>query len=173
MKSTLKRLDAAHKRLVDTVSAVDPRLLSQRPSENQWSIAEVVQHLCLVEERVLSEFKTHLELPPARVGFWKRLIPARIVTLRLVKVEAPKATRPSSPPPALEELLKSYDRRRAQLKELCIQEGRERLRNIRLKRPLLGDIDGLAAIAMLGFHEQRHLKQIREILKKLEHPSKN
>jgi hypothetical protein len=28
-------------------------------------------------------------------------------------------------------------------------------------------MDGAAAISMVAFHEQRHLKQIREILKKL------
>jgi hypothetical protein len=36
-----------------------------------------------------------------------------------------------------------------------------------MKHPFFGDMDGAAAISMVAFHEQRHLKQIREILKKL------
>jgi hypothetical protein len=32
----------------------------------------------------------------------------------------------------------------------------------------MGDIDGVAAVSMLNFHEERHYKQIREILNKLE-----
>jgi hypothetical protein len=54
------------------------------------------------------------------------------------------------------------------LKQFCAACGRERLKTISVKHPFLGDIDGVAAVSMLNFHEERHYKQIREILKKLE-----
>ena len=69
MKSTLKRFDAVHKRLVNTVNAVDPALLSKRPAEKEWSVAEVVEHLCLVEGAVRSYLESKLDQPPVKVSF--------------------------------------------------------------------------------------------------------
>lgn len=167
MKGTLKRLDTVHEKLSMAIRTTNPSLFSKRPSENEWSIAEVVQHLCLVEEHVFKDLKKSLASGPAKVGFLKKLIPMRLVSLRLVKVKAPKAVRPNDPP-AMDELLKTYDQVRAELKRLCAEHGRERLKEVCFKHPFLGDIDGVAAVSMVNFHEERHYKQIREILKKLE-----
>lgn len=167
MKSTLKRLDAVHERLATAVSAVDPELLSKRPAENEWSVAEVVEHLCLVEGVVMGYLKSKLNEPPVKVSFLKKLLPMRIVSLRVKRLEAPKIVRPSANLPPMDELLKKYNALRADTKETCVKEGHERLSNICLKHPYFGDMDGAAAVSMIAFHEQRHLKQIREILKKL------
>lgn len=166
MKRTLKRLDSVHARLSAAISATHSRLFSERPAQNEWNIAEVIQHLCLVEERVLEELQKSLDGPPAKVGFLKKLVPMRIVSLRLIRVKAPRAVRPGNPP-AMDELIKNYDRARANLKKLCAKYGRERLKKVSVKHPFLGVIDGAAAVSMVAFHEQRHYKQIREILKKL------
>lgn len=167
MKSTLKRLDAVHQQLASTVSAVDPALLSQRPAENEWSITEVVEHLCLVEGAVMGYVKSKLHEPPVQVSFLKKFLPMRIVSLRVKRLQAPKIVQPSQNLPSMDELLKKYDTIRADTKEVCIKEGRERLSGVCFKHPYFGDMDGAATVSMIAYHEQRHLKQIREILRKL------
>jgi hypothetical protein len=167
MKSTLKRLDAVHERLATTVNAVDPALLSKRPAENEWSIAEVVEHLCLVEGAVMGYLESELDQPPVKVGFLAKLKPMRIVSLRFKRLQAPKMVRPSDNLPSMEELLKKYDHLRQKTKRICNEAGHARLAQIRFKHPYFGDLDGTAAVSMIAFHEQRHLKQIRDILKKL------
>lgn len=167
MKSTLKRLDAVHQQLASAVSAVDPALLAKRPAENEWSAAEVVEHLCLVEGAVMGYVKAKLKEPPVKVSFLKKLLPMRIVSLRVKRLQAPKIVEPARNLPPMDELLKKYDTIRADTKEVCIKEGRERLSGVCFKHPYLGDMDGAATVSMIAFHEQRHLKQIREILKKL------
>jgi hypothetical protein len=167
MKSTLKRLDTVHERLSTAVRNTNPNLYSKRPAENEWSVAEVVQHLCLVEERITEALEKSLAGGSPKVGPLKKLIPMRIVSHRFKKLKAPKMVTPSNPPP-LEENLEKYDRARGRLKQFCAECGRERLKTISVKHPFLGDIDGVAAVSMLNFHEERHYKQIREILKKLE-----
>jgi hypothetical protein len=167
MKSTLKRFDAVHERLVSTVSAVDPALLAKRPAENEWSVAEVVEHLCLVEGAVMGYLKSKLDQPPVKVSFWKKFLPMRIVSLRVKRLQAPKIVQPTANLPPMNELLKKYDALRADTKDVCVKEGRGRLSNICFKHPYFGDMDGAAAVSMIAFHEQRHLKQINEILKKL------
>jgi hypothetical protein len=167
MKSTLKRLDRVHEKLTTAINCVDPALLSKRPAENEWSVAEVVEHLCLVEGAVMNFLKSKLNDPPMKVSFVKKLLPMSIVSLRVKRLEAPKIVRPAADLPPMPELLKKYDALRANTKEVCIKEGRERLSQICFKHPFFGDMDGAAAVSMIAFHEQRHLKQINETIKKL------
>ena len=166
MKSTLKRLDTVHAQLTATVNGVDPALLSRRPAESEWSVAEVVEHLCLVEGAVMKGIKAKLDQPPAKVSFLRKFFPMRIVSLRVKRLQAPKYVQPSHDLPPVDELLEKFDALRANTKEICLKEG-ERLSNVCLKHPYFGDMDGAAAVSMIAFHEQRHLKQIREIVKKL------
>lgn len=167
MKSTLKRFDAVHERLKTTISAVDPALLSRRPAENEWSIAEVVEHLRLVEAAVMNYLQSTLDQPPVKISFFRKLLPMWIVSLRVKRLQAPERVRPAGNLPPVNELLENYDRQRETTKQICNEAGQERLSRIRFKHPYFGDMDGAAAVSMVAFHEQRHLKQIREILKKL------
>lgn len=167
MKSTLRRLDTVHAELKTTVKGVDPSLISKRPAENEWSIAEIIEHLCLVEEAVMKGIKVKLSQPPVKVSFLKKFFPMRIVSLRLKRLQAPKYVQSANDLPPLDELLEKFDAQRAKTKEICIKEGPERLSQVCLKHPYFGDMDGAAAVSMVAFHEQRHLKQIRETLKKL------
>jgi hypothetical protein len=166
MQRTLERLDTIHLKLSNTIDAVDPTLFQQRPAENEWSVGEVVHHLCLVEERVHSELKKALHRPPVKIGLLKKLLPMRIVALRLSRVQAPKAVEPVNPPDK-EESIRIYNEARAQLKQFCTTHGRSALKKTSVRHPVFGDIDGVAAIDMVAYHELRHYKQIREILKKL------
>jgi hypothetical protein len=167
MKRTLKRLDAVHQQLTSAVNAVDPAILAKRPAENEWSVAEVVEHLCLVEGAVMNYLQAKLDQPPVKISFLKKFLPMRIVSLRVKRLQAPKIVQPSNNLPPVDQLLKKYNTLRANTKEVCIKQGRERLSGVCFKHPYFGDMDGAAAVSMIAFHEQRHLKQIREILKKL------
>jgi len=166
MQRSLKRLDAVHKKLIETVSPLEPALFSERSSEDEWSVAEIVQHLCLVEERVIKDLKRELAKEPQSIGFLKRLVPTSIVSSRLVRVKAPKAVNPVA---VLEKdvAIENFNRARNSLKELCAAHGQDRFRKLVFKHPFLGDIDGVATISLVGYHEQRHYKQIREVLRKL------
>jgi hypothetical protein len=166
MNRSLKRLDSVHHRLIETVSPLEPGLFSQRPSKDQWSVAEIVEHLCLVEERVIKDLERAIAKEPQTVGFLKRLVPTSIVSFRLLRVKAPKAVNPVA---ALEKdvTIENFNRARSSLKQLCASHGHDRFRKLVFKHPFLGDIDGVATISFVGYHEQRHYKQIREVLRKL------
>ncbi|HLO01207.1 MAG TPA: DinB family protein [Pyrinomonadaceae bacterium] len=166
MKRVLQRLDAVHEKLLSTVSSVDPGVYAQRPADGEWSIAEIVHHLCLVEDRVIKELEGAIARGPRRVGFFRRLIPTSIVSSRLLKVKAPKAVSPLDAP-VREHALENFARTRNNLKTLCTTHGPNRLRNLVFKHPFLGEIDGVATVSFVAYHEQRHYKQIREVLTKI------
>jgi hypothetical protein len=127
----------------------------------------VIDHLCLVEGAVMKGIKAKLAQPPVKVSFLKKFFPMRIVSLRVKRLQAPKYVQPANDLPPLDELLRKFDAQRADTKEICNKEGPERLRQVCLKHPYFGDMDGAAAVSMVAFHEQRHLKQIHEIIRKL------
>src|SRR5207244_5043462 len=166
MKRSLKRLDSVHQKLIETVSPLEAGLFSERPSRDEWSVAEIVQHLCLVEERVIKDLEQAIAKEPQTVGFLKKLVPTSIVSSRLLRVKAPKAVNPVT---VMEKdvTIENFNRARNSLKKLCAAHGPDRFRKLVFKHPFLGEIDGVATISFVGYHERRHYKQIREVLKKL------
>jgi hypothetical protein len=170
MKKALQRLDSVHQKLLKTVSSLDESVYTQRPSENEWSVGEIVQHLCLVEARVIQELEGALVQEPRRLGFLRRMIPTSIVSVRLFRVRAPKGVTPLDAPPR-ELALEQFERARNNLKTLCATHGEERFRSLVFKHPFLGEIEGVATVSFIGYHEQRHYKQIRDVLRKLRNGS--
>ncbi|MEP6635377.1 MAG: DinB family protein [Acidobacteriota bacterium] len=166
MNKALKRLDSTHQKLLDAVTPLSAQVFSRRPGENEWSVAEIVHHLRLVEERVILEMEKELSKPPRKLGILRRLIPTSITASRLIRVKAPKAVTPLEPPPK-DENIAAFNTTRTKLKELCANHGQERLRQMVFNHPFLGQIDGTATVSFVGYHELRHYKQVREVLKKL------
>jgi hypothetical protein len=166
VKRTLARLNSIHGRLLNLIAETDEAQFVRRPSENEWSVAEIVYHLALVEGYVIKSLEQSLAQPPQRLPLFRRLIPTRIVASRLLRVKAPRGVQPLNPPPKME-LIEAFNGTRARLKTLCARHERARLRQVIFKHPFLGPIDGAATISFVGYHEVRHYKQIREVLKKL------
>lgn len=166
MERTLKRLDSTHEKLIVAVEPLSSQLFLQRPSETEWSVSEILHHLRLVEDRVIKELEKELAGTPQRLGLLRRLVPTSIVGSRLIKVKAPRSVTPTAAPEK-EKSLAEYNQTRSRLKSLCAAHGRKRLQLTVFKHPFLGPISGFAAISFLGYHEQRHLKQIHEVLRQL------
>ena len=166
MQRIIKRLDSTHEKLTATVTPLSPQIFCRRPSESEWSVSEILHHLRLVEDRVIKELEKGLATAPQRLSPLRRLIPTAIVGSRVIKVKAPQAMNPNEPP-EMEKSLANYNETRARLKSLCATQGRNRLKQIVFTHPFLGKISGVAAVSFLGYHEQRHLKQIKEVLTKL------
>ncbi len=169
MRRTLKRLDAVHEKLLRTVIPLDPQIFSQRPAENEWSVGDIVQHLFLVEERVIKDLEKAATRDPQRVRFVKRLLPTSIVSSRWFKVKSPKAVAPTAPADK-EAAIEALETARQKLKAFCELHDQARFRQMIFRHPFLGDIDGVATISFVSYHEQRHYKQIREVLRKIGAP---
>ena len=163
----IARLDATHRKLLDMIEPLDDELFARRPSPDRWSIAEIVHHLCLVEQRVIAQLEAALDAPPPRMKLRERLMPvALLVGSRVVRVKAPRAVEPLDAP-SKKEVVANYESVRARLKEFGTRLGRERLQQLAMKHPFLGTFDGVRAISFAGHHEQRHYKQIKETIKQI------
>jgi len=175
MKRALNRLDKVNDKLTAIVASLDDESFARQPAGGGWSVAQIVQHLALVELRVTRDLERAISRPPQRVSFIRRFVPTSIVSLRLLRVKAPQAVNPevnSGPDatgaiPGKSATIANYNRARNDLKSLCATHGNDRFRQIVFRHPFLGEIDGVAAVSFVGHHELRHFKQIREVLKQL------
>jgi hypothetical protein len=169
MEQLIADLDATHKQLMQLVESINPDLFSRRPSEVEWSIAENIHHLYLVEEATLKLLKKKLKEPPQQLGLMRRIFkpPTWVVGMRAIRVKAPKYVEPLNAPPK-REAIDNFNRVRADIKEIIAKNSKERLMQIVEKHPVLGNYDGLDWIKIAKYHEDRHFKQIKEVIKKLE-----
>jgi hypothetical protein len=167
MKRTLTKLDSTHERLIRTVSSLDRQTFETRPGSEFWSISEVVYHLSLVEEKVLRALEKSRQKENGKpIGILNRLKPISLVGVRTFKVKAPKLVEPLSPP-GKDSVLSKFELSRSELKQFALATGTRGLRHTSFRHPFLGTIDGIGALSFLHHHERRHLKQIKEILRKL------
>ncbi len=167
MEKVFAKLDATHRRLMETITPIDDERFKRRPSSTEWSIAEIIHHLCLVEQRVLKGLEAELSSPPVRVRLLQRVMPVSLlVGSRVIRVKAPKPVEPLDPP-SKEEVIANYENVRRSLKEFSTAHGPARMKQLAMKHPFLGTFDGVTAIAFVGHHERRHFKQIKETLKKI------
>lgn len=146
MKRVIKRLDKIHEKLTATVTPLDEKLFAQPPAGGGWSAAQILQHLCLVEERVTKDLEKAISRPARRVSFVRRFVPTSIVALRLVRVRAPQAVNPESKveedsttaPACKDEVMANYNRARNDLKKLCATHGEDRFRPNRFQTSIPG-----------------------------------
>ena len=167
MEAIVAKLNRSRAGLLSAVERVPAGRWQKRPGNGAWSAAEVVAHLTMVETAVVSGVTKWVQTEPKPVPVWKRLhLPLALTTLRLVK------TKTSIPLDARlvgekDAMLERYRTVREQTLAF-VEANRERdLRRWRRPHPFMGSFNGNTWLKFIGYHELRHTKQIREIVKSL------
>jgi MOSC domain-containing protein YiiM len=158
-------LETARAELRAGVEHVPESMRQARPGPDRWSVAEVLEHLAIVERGIaglllkLARATAEATEPPAR--------PASSADLGLLldrsqRVEAFDGALPSGQvewQAAADEL----ERARAQLLETIASIRHLPIDRVTAPHFLLGELDGRQWIEFVARHEQRHAAQIREI----------
>ncbi len=165
----LATLAAVRAELLATVRPLDDSSCRFQPSEPAaagWCVAEILLHLAKVESAIANglEAAARGEVPP-RASWFSRLLhfPPRWVQYRFPKMRAPRRVRPDEILPK-EELLGRLTALRERVLLAIASIPEEKLVRYRYPHPFLGTYNLLQWIELLGAHECRHLKQIREVL---------
>ena len=160
-------LDDTRARLVGAVEPLTAEQQSFRPSPERWSVAEIVEHLSIVEGRVARLLggllgKLGPEAARAEGSPVEPVTIARFVERSLTeKYAAPDEIRPKGAP--LSDSLCALRDSRAALRNL-----RERVERVdgtrtRFPHPVWGPLDLYQWLAFVGAHERRHLAQIEAL----------
>lgn len=172
-EEVLNYLDARRKELRDAIDSIPLSARNTEPTANQWSVAQVLDHLTIVDKRVA-----------AGVGKWiadargtglaqetettsvAGTIPNEKITDRSRKVEAPEEIRPRTDVDA-ETAWAELEQARAKLLAAFLTGDGLALGQVVQPHPVLGPINIYQWMLFCASHEARHTLQIREIAEQL------
>jgi hypothetical protein len=151
------------------VASVPESLRHVSPSAGRWSVDGVIEHLTMIERRVIGVITTKLaEARAAGVGRETEDTPV-LPTMgieraldRSVKLHAPELVQPKGTLTADAGLAALEESRRTVHRLIADADGLA-CREITHPHPVFGPTDLYTWIAFLGAHEARHADQIREI----------
>jgi hypothetical protein len=168
LQELLDHLDRHRAELRAAVETIPASVREQRPAPDRWSVAEVIEHLAIVEtrsaDRLLAKLTEARAQGIGRESETSPILPTIDSTAllnRSRKVSAPEVLHPSglTAEAALAALEESRRRFRA---ALDAADGLA-LGTLMMKHPALGEMTLYQWIGALGGHEARHAAQIREI----------
>ena len=161
----LAQSDAA---LREAVAPLSSAQWSWKPGAATWSIAEIAEHLVLVERGILFRLRT----APAD-GLEKTDGKERVLvnlTLRTVKFPAPARLVPTGKYPAQTDF--EIDMSTARAATLAwVRDPDTHLQQHVMPHPAFGELHGLQWLLMIAQHTLRHIAQIREVMAHPEYPA--
>ncbi len=170
IEAILEKLDRAQHSLLRATDAVPGNLWRTCPREGAWSAAELIAHVMTVERAVVAAADRILKKQPKHTPLLKRFrLPFAFAEMRVIRLKTPIPSDPN--------LLREKDTMLAELREVrgrtlaLIEETRNRdLSAYRWHHPFLGSLNAYEWFSLLGSHQIRHEKQLREIAASLPKP---
>jgi hypothetical protein len=168
IQELLDHLTASRADLRAAVETVAPEMRERRPAPDRWSVAEILEHLSIVEARVADRLTA--TLAAARIG---GLGPELETTPVMPTVDmrklldrantraAPEALHPHGM--AWAAAWEALDRSRERFCEVVQSGDGLALGTLTMPHPALGELTLYQWIGTVGGHEARHAAQIREI----------
>lgn len=143
---------------------------SLRPSPDAWSVAEIAEHLAIIEERLSRLFP--VMLTKAEAGGLQRSAdkPFQPVSVAEMiersareKYTAPETARPSGSVPLADSLAR-LERSREAIRALRPRLEALDLTEVTYPHPAFGPMSAYQWLIFIGAHEDRHLRQINSLL---------
>ncbi len=168
-EEVLNYLDKIRADLRAAVDSVPLESRNTKPTAEQWSVAQVLDHLAIVHSRVAALIKKSIVEaqasglgPETATSSVLQTIPTERILDRSRKVEAPEAILPREnvdAETAWTELMQAHEKLRAAF----LSGDGLALEQVIQQHPVLGPINMYQWTLFNGSHEARHTLQIREI----------
>ncbi|MGH9790415.1 MAG: DinB family protein [Candidatus Acidiferrales bacterium] len=153
--------------LLAAADAVPASQWQHSPAPGRWSAAEILAHVTMVEHAITEGARKVLAAEPRRYSLWRRLHPPLAIVLwRGIRRETPIPLDCSlvAEKAAMQQRLS--DARSRTLALLQENAGRN-LRRWCWPHPFLGPLNYYEWFRLLGYHDLRHAKQMREVTRTL------
>jgi hypothetical protein len=172
--------DQTRNRVAEVTTGLSEAQWRFKPAPDRWSIAENLEHMVIVHERILGPIRDRLAQAPAPpVDRDSREVDAIVLEKipdRSIKAKAPDVIEPTGQwtlPDALDRLLRNYERLAA------FVESTPDLRHHLIESPPLRIVTNGAFDSMDGYqwaltaaaHDERHVRQILELKSDPSYPS--
>jgi DinB superfamily len=147
----------------DTFQGLSSQQFLYRPDANVWSVADNLEHLIVVEKRVLSRIEALLREPPS-LSKRAALTDERVVDLItnvVDRMQAPLPVVPTSQWPP-EQLVPEFEKARQQTHEFAAAADGD-LRRRFITHYLYGELDCYQWLVLLSAHCRRHCSQSEQV----------
>lgn len=155
--------------ILKKVEPFDDQALNEKPSENEWSAMQILDHLHKMEEAITAGVAKTAEKNQRKKAMKK---PIQVSVIRKLKVDAPNHTVPEDRFFTLEEMKEKLNTSRNRLYEVYTHTDEETLENNSMPHPVFGDVPLVQWFPFIGYHEKRHLAQLEETLSKIDEKKK-
>jgi DinB superfamily len=140
---------------------------TEKPATNEWSTAEVVAHLIMVERSIVSNADRMVRKEPRPAPLWKRAhLPLWFAEVRLIRMKSPLAVDPALIAKKEEMLAELRQVRERTLAFLAETQNRN-LSGYGWSHVFLGRLNMYEWFELIAAHQLRHTKQIHEIAAQL------
>ena len=164
-KLAMEQLRVSQDRLLALVSGLTAEQWGFHPAEGRWSIADCLEHITRVENRILGIIQTKTQDPPQQVapevrqkdGFLLKVVPDRTD-----RRQAPEIARPIGQWTDAGALLAEFQKVREATSKLAAETSAD-LRSYIHPHGVFGELDCYQWLLLLGLHSERHARQIEEV----------
>lgn len=151
--------------VLQAVEGMTDEKLNQKPSPEEWSPMQILDHMQLMENTVAKGVSHELTKETSEKAMKK---PIALTVSRSFKVKAPKHVKPTEEFVTLEEMKKRLNASHNFLYEVYAQANSELLHKKSMAHPVFGKLPLVQWFPFVGLHEKRHFKQLEETLSKLD-----
>lgn len=164
-------IDETRQRLYSTVEGLTKEQQIARHSPDTWSVTEIVEHLTILEDRLVRMMNVMLTKAES-ASIPSTVAPVKMETFSLDlftedardrKYVAPEAVRPGGSD-QLSDLLVKIRRSREDLHALRARIEAVDLSTTTYPHPAFGPLNLYQWLAFIGIHEERHLRQLESVL---------
>ncbi|MBY0223587.1 DinB family protein [Sporosarcina aquimarina] len=160
----MKINDQAREELWTQVGHLTDEDINRKPSDNEWSIKQVLEHLYLMESGVIKTIQAQLTSGEQKDVADK---PIELTVNRSTKVQAPEFATATEESATLEELKAKLNATHSTLREFAESTSDAQLEEKSYPHPVFGEMNLKQWIPFIGYHELRHIDQIKEVKQKL------
>jgi hypothetical protein len=160
--------DAIAIRLRTLIDSLDQAQLDHSPDGEKWTIANVVEHVSLVENRMIRICTKLLRKAESEDMLGNGMISTsddfvgKVAKIAQIKLEAPEIVQPTRER-SVKESLELFKENRLHLEELRPSFEKFDSTSHRFAHPFLGELSAGEWLSLIGGHKARHIKQIERM----------
>jgi uncharacterized damage-inducible protein DinB len=172
-EEVINYLDSERTALREAVESVPTDLRDKQPGVDRWSVAQVLQHLLIIEKRIglgmnkwVTDARTGGTGAETETASVMNSLPLQLITDRSQRRNAPDEVRPQGDIDA-ESAWSALEKSRETLRTAFLAGDGLALSKIIQPHPVLGAINLYQWMLFVGSHEMRHTAQVIEIAEQL------
>ncbi len=169
----LKLLNDTKADYIKQLTGISDAQLNFRSGEGRWTIAEIAEHITVVENALFGMFTAPASVKTFKCDEIPRVADTALIlaiTNRGQKFTAPEPVRPNGRWKTKEDLISNFEKARTVTIEY-IKNNKADLRGTFVQSPM-GTIDSFQGILFIAGHGDRHLAQLKEVKADAKYPTK-